>query len=92
MGESEQRMKRPANIHNKFIAANLHVKITYPDSWGEKMRPYRLLIGDDRIEWTIDESAILLADRYGKNENAKMWIYATAQEMINEWVVNSRTA
>jgi hypothetical protein len=81
-------MEKLTRMLGKFVEANKTVKVMCPNGWREKMTIYKLMIADimhdEKLEHNAVEAAILLASRYTENDNARVWIYATAVEMIEE--------
>jgi hypothetical protein len=79
-------MDKLMSMFQKFDEANQHVKQSYPDDWKERMRIFRLMITDNMSgnRQCVVEAAIVLASQYLENDNTRMWIHATAFEMIEE--------
>ena len=81
-------MEKLTRMLGKFVEANKLVKIVCPDGWREKMALYKLMIADlmrdEKLRHNAVEAAIILASNYTENDNARVWIYATAVEMIEE--------
>jgi len=78
-------MDKLMSMFQKFVEANEHVKQIYPDDWKKRMDIYRKMIVDRMsIDQCVVEAAIVLASQYRENDNTRMWIHATAFEMIEE--------
>jgi hypothetical protein len=80
-------MEKLMGMLSKLVEANRNVKRACPDNWKKQMAVYRLMITDrmrGEIKHNVVEAAVILASEYPSSENTRMWIYATAVEMIEE--------
>jgi predicted GNAT family N-acyltransferase len=84
----QARMDKLTRMLDKFVEANRFVKQICPENWRKQMAVYRLMIADrmrgEGMEHNVVEAAIVLAAQYSDTDNTRMWIYATAVEMIEE--------
>ena len=78
-------MTKLLNAFDELNEANQLVKSLCPDTWQQQMKIYRLMIEEQmKFQRNVIFAAIILANDYSEKDPTRMWIYATAVEMIPE--------